>query len=84
MHRGQATIEYVLLLTALMLGLCVLVRYETPVRWLARAIAHALPHRQGGAGGGGHHHRPGQRRPRPCLCPQPEEVGRLTSPYPGN
>ena len=84
MHRGQATIEYVLLLTALMLGLCVLVRYETPVRWLARAITHALPHRQGGGGGGGHHHRPGQRRPRPCLCPQPEEVGRLTWPYPGN
>jgi hypothetical protein len=84
MHRGQATIEYVLLLTALMVGLCVLVRYETPVRFLARAIAHALPHRQGGGSGGGHHHGPEHRRSHPCLCPQPEEVGRLTSPYPGN
>jgi len=83
MHRGQATIEYVLLLTALMLSLCVLVRYETPVRWLARAITHALPHRQGG-GGGGYHHRPEHRRPHPCLCPQAEGVRRLTSPLPGN
>ena len=84
MHRGQATIEYVVLLTALMVGLCVLVRYETPVRFLARAITHALPHRPGGGGGGGHRHRPGPRRPHPCLCPRPEEVGRLTAPYPGN
>ena len=84
MHRGQATIEYVLLLTALMVGLCVLVRSETPVRWLARAITHALPHRQGGGGGGGHGHGPVHRRPHPCLCPRPEEVGRLTSPSAGN
>jgi len=83
MHRGQATIEYVLLLTALMVGLCVLVRYETPVRFLACAITHALPHRQGG-GGGGRHHGPERRGPHPCLCPQPEEVGRLTWPSPGN
>jgi hypothetical protein len=83
MHRGQATIEYVLLLTALMVGLCVLVRYETPVRFLARAITHALPHRQGG-GGGGRHHGPERRRPHPCLCSQPDEVGRLTWPSPGN
>jgi len=83
MHRGQATIEYVLLLTALTVGLCVLVRHETPVRFLARAITHALPHRQGG-GGGGRHHGPERRRPHPCLCPQPEEVGRLTWPSPGN
>lgn len=69
MRRGQATIEYVLLLTGLMVSLCVLVRYETPVRWMARAITHALPHRHGG-GGGGHHHAPGHRRPHPCLCPQ--------------
>jgi hypothetical protein len=68
MRRGQATIEYVLLLTALMLSLCVLVRYETPVRWMARAITHALPHRHGGAGGGGHHHGPAHRA-HPCLCP---------------
>jgi hypothetical protein len=69
MRRGQATIEYMLLLTALMLTLCVLVRFETPVRWMARAITHALPHRQGGGGGGGHHHGPEHRRPHPCLCP---------------
>jgi hypothetical protein len=68
MRRGQATIEYVLLLTALMLSLCVLVRFETPVRWMARAITHALPHRHGG-GGGGHHHGPQHRHPHPCLCP---------------
>jgi hypothetical protein len=68
MRRGQATIEYALLLTGLMVSLCVLVRYETPVRWMARAITHALPHRHGG-GGGGHHHGPGHRRPHPCLCP---------------
>jgi hypothetical protein len=84
MHRGQATIEYVLLLTALILSLCVLVRYETPVRFLARAITHALPHRQGGGGGDNHHHGPERRRPHPCLCPQPEEVGRLTLPSPGS
>ena len=71
MRRGQATVEYVLLLTALMLSLCVLVRYPTPVRWMARAITHALPHRQGGGGGGGHHHGPEHRRPHPCLCPPP-------------
>ena len=68
MRRGQATIEYVLLLTALVLSLCVLVRYETPVRWMVRAITHALPHRHGG-GGGGHRHGPAHRRPHPCLCP---------------
>jgi len=84
MHRGQATIEYVLLLTALMLSLCVLVRYETPVRWMARAIIHTLPHRQGGGAGGGRNHGPEHRRPHPCLCPQPEEVGRLTPLSPGN
>ena len=67
MRRGQATIEYALLLTGLMVSLCVLVRYETPVRWMARAITHALPHRHGGGGGG--HHGPGHRRPHPCLCP---------------
>jgi hypothetical protein len=69
MRRGQATIEYVLLLTALMLSLCVLVRFETPVRWMARAITHALPHRGGGGGGGGRHHGPEHRHPHPCLCP---------------
>jgi hypothetical protein len=69
MRRGQATIEYALLLTGLMVSLCVLVRYETPVRWMARAITHALPHRHGG-GGGGHHHAPSHRQPHPCLCPQ--------------
>jgi hypothetical protein len=83
MHRGQATIEYVLLLTALMLGLCVLVRYETPVRWMARAITHALPHRKGGGRGGGHHG-PEHRRPHPCLCVRADRAGRLTPPPPGN
>ena len=70
-QRGQATIEYVLLITALMLGMCVLVRFPTPVEWMARAIVHAVSHRPAGPRhhGGGHHHGHPHRHPHPCVCP---------------
>jgi Class III signal peptide. len=69
-RRGQASIEYVLLISALMVAICLLVRYPTPVQWLARSVAHAVsqppvvhrPH------GGKHHHGSPHRRPHPCLC----------------
>jgi len=73
MRRGQATIEYALLITALMVGLCLLVRFPTPVQWMARSIAHAVSHgpsgghRHGGAHPGGHR-RPPNRHPNPCIC----------------
>jgi hypothetical protein len=71
-QRGQATIEYALLATALVVAMCLLVRFETPVQWLARAVVHTIVPRPAGRphrGGGGHHgHR--QRRPHPCLCPR--------------
>ena len=70
MQRGQATIEYVLLITALMLGMCVLVRFPTPVQWMARAVVHAVSHRPAAPRhhGGGHHGHP-HRHPHPCVCP---------------
>jgi hypothetical protein len=71
MQRAQATIEYALLVTVLLVGTCLLVRFETPVQWLARAVVHAVAPghaRHGHHGGGGHHGRR-RRRPHPCLCP---------------
>jgi hypothetical protein len=70
MQRGQATIEYLLLVTALMLSMCLLVRYPTPVEWMARAIAHAVSHRPATHRhhGGGRHHA-SHRHPHPCVCP---------------
>jgi hypothetical protein len=69
-QRGQATIEYALLATTLLVAMCLLVRFETPVQWLARAVVHTIvpvraghPH-HGGGGHHGHRHRP----PHPCLC----------------
>jgi hypothetical protein len=73
MRRGQATIEYALLIAALMVGLCLLVRFPTPVQWMARSIAYAVSprpsggHRHGGAHPGGHR-RPPHRHPNPCIC----------------
>jgi len=43
--RGQATVEYALLAVALVVAVCVLVRYATPVTEMARAVAHAVSHR---------------------------------------
>ncbi len=68
MQRGQATIEYALLATTLLLAGCLLVRFETPVQWLARAVVHTIvPVRAHPHHGGGHGHR--RPRPHPCLCP---------------
>ncbi|HUZ84426.1 MAG TPA: hypothetical protein VMU66_07010 [Gaiellales bacterium] len=76
MSRGQASVEYAaLLLAVLLVGGCLLVRYQTPVRGLAAVVAHAV------AAPAGHHaarrrgHRPAPPRPsrsathRSCLCP---------------
>lgn len=70
-QRGQATIEYVLLITALMLGMCVLVQFPTPVQWMARAIVHAVSERPAAPRhhGGGHRHGHPHRHPHPCVCP---------------
>jgi hypothetical protein len=87
MRRGQATIEYTLLVAVLAIGGCLLVRFPTPVEWTARSIAHALAYR----GPAAHHHpartrprrqrRPPHRRVHACLCPAGgPESGRLTSP----
>jgi hypothetical protein len=72
MERGQSTVEYVLLVTVLVLGMCLLARFATPVEWMARAVAHAVAHRPPTPdrhGGGGRHHGPPHRHPHPCLCP---------------
>jgi hypothetical protein len=71
MERGQSTVEYVLLVTMLVLGMCLLVRFPTPVAWMARAVAHAVAHRPAAPRrhGGGHHHGSPHRHPHPCLCP---------------
>jgi hypothetical protein len=70
-RRGQASIEYVLLISALMVAICVLVRYPAPVEWMARSIAHAVSQRppaHRSHGGGRHHRKPPHRHPHPCLC----------------
>jgi hypothetical protein len=71
MQRGQATVEYLLLVVALMLSMCLLVRYPTPVEWMARAVVHAVSRRPAPHvhHGGGHHHGSRHRHPRPCACP---------------
>jgi hypothetical protein len=69
--RGQATVEYALLVVALVVAVCLLVRFATPVTDVARAVAHAMSHRPA------RHRphatigkrRPPHRRPAPCLCP---------------
>jgi hypothetical protein len=76
MSRGQATVEYLTLVTALVVGVCLLVRFETPVRAVAEAVAHAVaaPHRRARFDPRPHTsiHRPHPpRRPtvHRCLCP---------------
>ena len=93
MQRGQATIEYLLLITALMLGMCVLVRFPTPVEWMARAIVHAVSHRPAAPGTTAAAITMDLRtgRSHPCVCPTEVEVidrfraavRRLTSPLCG-
>ncbi len=74
MPRGQATVEYVTLVTVLLIGACLLVRFETPVQTLAEAVAHAVaaPHRHPAVRPHPAVHRPhGPHRPvvHHCLCP---------------
>ena len=70
MERGQATIEYALLATTIVVATCLLVRFETPVQSLARAVAHAMaPSRPRPPRHGGGHHGHHRHRPHPCLCP---------------
>jgi hypothetical protein len=75
MERAQATVEYLLLTMAVIVGGCLLVHYATPVEAVARAVVHAVaarPHRRTPA------HRPRSHRPphpprhrtrKPCACP---------------
>jgi hypothetical protein len=70
-QRAQASVEYLLLVSAILVGACLLVRFQTPVRAVATAVVHAVTgharhpsptlHRH-------HPHRPPTRRPHPCLC----------------
>jgi hypothetical protein len=76
MERAQATVEYLLLVVALTLGGCLLVRFWTPVEAVAMAVAHAFappPHHARTPGRPPRPHRPRKppvRKPRrPCVCP---------------
>ena len=70
-EKGASLVEYALLVVALVVAVCLLVRFATPVTDVARAVAHAVSHRPA------HHRphapigkrRPPHRRPAPCLCP---------------
>jgi hypothetical protein len=71
--RGQATVEYGLLTTVLVVGICLLVRFVTPVEEIGRALLDPLkPDRRPPA----HHvprhgNRAAPRRtvPTRCYCP---------------
>lgn len=72
MQDGQASVEYALLVTALVVGMCLLVRFSTPVEAVARAVAHAATpgdgryvpaHRVRGTP-----RRPPHRHEHRCLC----------------
>ena len=71
-ERAQATVEYLLLLIVLLLGTCLLVRFETPVKAMATAVLHAIAgqaRHPSPARGGRHPHRSPARRRHTCLCP---------------
>ncbi len=71
MERAQASIEYLLLASAILVGSCLLVRFQTPVRAVATAVVHALSGRAQQPGPQLHRHHPHRsptRRPHPCLC----------------
>lgn len=71
MQRAQASVEYLLLASAILVGACLLVRFQTPVRAVATAVVHAVAGHQRHDRGllGGHHpHRSPTRHPHPCLC----------------
>jgi hypothetical protein len=72
MQRGQATVEYLALTLVLLISGCLLVRFQTPVGSLARALAHAVApaHRRAPAHRpSGHRHGPPKHLSHPCLCP---------------
>jgi hypothetical protein len=71
MQRAQASVEYLLLVSAILVGACLLVRFQTPVQAVATAVVHAVSgHEQRAPGQSGRHHphRSPTRRPHPCLC----------------
>ncbi|MGN6377776.1 MAG: hypothetical protein ACTHNU_02380 [Gaiellales bacterium] len=77
MQRGQASVEYLLLISALLLGICLLVRFETPVEAIARSVVHALEGRRphpGPATPRRHPHRPPTHRRHACRCPLPNSA----------
>jgi len=77
MQRGQATVEYLALTLAILISGCLLVRFQTPVGGLARALAHAVAptHRRAPAHRpAGHRHGPRRHPSHPCLCPLPLPV----------
>ncbi|MGZ4194778.1 MAG: hypothetical protein ACXVRW_20245 [Solirubrobacteraceae bacterium] len=77
MQRAQASVEYLLLTTAIVLAVCGLVRFATPVEELGRALVRAVAHRPSREAPSQHPHRarphppPGRRarRPHPSYCP---------------
>jgi hypothetical protein len=77
MERGQASIEYTLLIAILIVSLCLLVRYQSPVIAIARSVQHAVaahhrPDHRGHAGHAGHHRSPVHK---PCWCAPAGTVG---------
>jgi hypothetical protein len=80
-ERGQGSVEYLLLASALILGVCLLARFATPVEDLAAALFRAMkgkpyePRPRPKVDGGGARRPPvkprrrGPRRPSPCVCP---------------
>src|SRR5688572_26448487 len=86
MQLGQAIVEYVLLGFAVVLGLCLLARFATPVESIGAAIVQALDQRERPPASRPRA-RPPRRRtppaerrrrprsPRPCYCPL-ERAGR--------
>jgi len=81
MERAQATVEYLLLAMAVIVGGCLLVRFATPVEAVARAVVHAVaPRPPHGAPAHPRRSRPASqprrhRTPRPCLCPLTSGAG---------
>jgi hypothetical protein len=80
MHAGQAIVEYALLAFAVVLGLCLLARFATPVEAIGAAIVQALDQRERPPASGSRARPPRRlagpaeprrrtRAPRPCYCP---------------
>jgi len=88
MQRGQATIEYVLLSTALLVATCLLARFATPVEDIGRALRAAVaprPAHEPSAGQPAARRRtrpprPRERSPRRCYCPLDRDAARIDAP----